>query len=107
MAELRENRHLVETGLSLTPAVTAPPTPFESSNQPTIDTTISSNPSSDSSSPPINDHPMVTRSKSGVYCTKTFPDYHVYYSTKHPLCALYTHAIPIEPSSYTQAVKFK
>lgn len=46
-------------------------------------------------------------SKSGIHCPKTFPDYQVYYSTKHPLCALHTLATTTEPSSYTQAVKFK
>lgn len=46
-------------------------------------------------------------SKSGIHCPKTFPDYRVYYSTKHPLCALHTLATTTEPSSYTQAVKFK
>lgn len=35
-------------------------------------------------SPPHNDQPMVTRSKSGIHCPKTFPVYEVYYFTKHP-----------------------
>jgi hypothetical protein len=54
----------------------------------------------------IISHPMVTRSKVGIQCPKTFPDYHVYYSTKHPLYALHTTTIPTEPSSFTQAMKF-
>ena len=51
-------------------------------------------------------HSMVTRSKTNSLKLKTFPDYKIYYSTKHPLCALYSQAIPIEPSSFSQAVKF-
>jgi hypothetical protein len=51
-------------------------------------------------------HPMVTRSKGGIVCPKQFPDYRTYYSTKHPLCALHSITVPIEPTSFKQATKF-
>jgi hypothetical protein len=51
-------------------------------------------------------HPMVTRAKDGIHRPQHIPDYHTYYSTKHPLCALHTTIIPTEPTSFTQAVKF-
>lgn len=51
-------------------------------------------------------HPIVTRSKGGIVCPKQFLDYHTYYSTKHPLCALHSIIVPIELTSFKQATKF-
>ncbi|KAJ0112602.1 hypothetical protein Patl1_01271 [Pistacia atlantica] len=48
-------------------------------------------------------HPMTTRSQTGHLKPSTFPEYKTFYSTKHPLKALTSITMPIEPRSYKQA----
>lgn len=57
-----------------------------------------------SSSLPHSSHGMVTRSRTGTLRPKTFPDYKTFYSTRHPLKALSSVVISVEPSCYSQAV---
>lgn len=47
---------------------------------------------------------VLTRSQTGSLKPKAFPDYHLYYSTKHPLKALHPMALPPEPSCYSVVV---
>jgi hypothetical protein len=53
----------------------------------------------------IPSHPMATHSKTGTLRSRSFPDYTAFLSTKHPLCALSSVSIPLEPTCYTQAEK--
>lgn len=53
---------------------------------------------------PPTSHPMVTRAKTSSLKPKSFPNYTVLYSTKHPLRALSTVLQTFEPSCYTHAV---
>jgi transposase InsO family protein len=50
-------------------------------------------------------HQMITRSKTGSLKPKNFGDYKVFYSTKHPLLALYSSLTVAEPSCFSDAVK--
>jgi hypothetical protein len=54
--------------------------------------------------PPAPTTWVLTRSQIGSLKPKAFPDYHLYYSTKHPLKALHSVALPLEPSCYSVAV---
>jgi transposase InsO family protein len=47
---------------------------------------------------------MITRSQTNSSKPKHFPDYHLYYSTKHPLKALSSITLPLEPKTFNQAV---
>jgi hypothetical protein len=60
---------------------------------------------SEASSALIPFHSMVTRSKTGTLRSQSFPDYTSFFSTKHPVCALISVSIPIEPTCYSQAEK--
>jgi hypothetical protein len=55
---------------------------------------------SEASSALIPSHSMVTRSKTGTLRSQSFPDYTSFFSTKHPVCALTSVSIPIEPTCY-------
>jgi hypothetical protein len=48
--------------------------------------------------------PIKTRSKTGHSRPKSFPDYKLFYNTRHPLQAFSTILDIPEPTSYTQAV---
>jgi hypothetical protein len=54
---------------------------------------------------PISTHPMLTRSKKGNLRTRSFPNFTSFYSTKHPLCALASVFLPLEPTCYFEAAK--
>jgi hypothetical protein len=47
---------------------------------------------------------MQTRSRTGSLRPKSFPDFQLYYSTRHPLRAFNAVILPPEPTCYTQAV---
>ncbi|RVW31472.1 hypothetical protein CK203_105790 [Vitis vinifera] len=46
---------------------------------------------------------VVTRSQTGHLRPCTYPDFHLYYSTRHPLPTLHASVIISEPCSYAQA----
>ncbi|XP_062173503.1 uncharacterized protein LOC133878962 [Alnus glutinosa] len=46
---------------------------------------------------------IVTRSKTGSLKSKEFPDYHLYYSTRHPLKAMTVTSLPSEPIHFAKA----
>jgi hypothetical protein len=48
---------------------------------------------------------MLTRAQTNSLRPKLFHDYKLYSSTKYPLLALTTIALPAEPCTYHQAVK--
>jgi hypothetical protein len=48
---------------------------------------------------------MTTRTRTGTTRPKDFSDYHLFYSTKHPLKAFHTLNIPSKPTCYTQAIR--
>ena len=59
-----------------------------------------------SSSTPTSSTPsyhVVTRSQTGHLRPCTYPDFHLYYSTRHPLRTLHAGVIISEPCSYAQA----
>jgi hypothetical protein len=96
------------------PAVQDPHSPLPSAplSAPQVDTSPSiesSNPIisplPEASSALIPSHSMVTRSKTGTLRSRSFPDYTSFFSTKHPVCALSSVSIPIEPTCYSQAEK--
>jgi hypothetical protein len=45
----------------------------------------------------------VTRSQTGTLKSRTFPDFHLYNATKHPLQTFVANTLPREPSTYLQA----
>jgi hypothetical protein len=47
---------------------------------------------------------VVTRSQTNSLKPKQFPNFQLYYSTKHPLQALSSIVLPLEPRTYNQAV---
>jgi hypothetical protein len=49
----------------------------------------------------IPSHSMVTRPKISTLRSRSFPDYTSFFSTKHPLCALSSVSIPLEPTCYS------
>jgi hypothetical protein len=58
--------------------------------------------------PPQNpnpSHPMITRSRDGTCCPKSFADFKLYYSTKHPFIALHSTTLPSTPTRVSQALK--
>jgi hypothetical protein len=52
---------------------------------------------------PLASHPMSTRSRTGSLHPKQFPEFHLYYTSKHPPSTLPTSLNVQEPSSYTKA----
>ncbi|XP_035550022.1 uncharacterized mitochondrial protein AtMg00820-like [Juglans regia] len=52
---------------------------------------------------PLTTHPMTTRSQTGYLKPHDLSDYQTFYSTKHPLQALTSLTMPLEPHSYKQA----
>lgn len=77
--------------------------PVSSLSQPSYDHADSS-----SSNPPIpllaSATRMITRSQTNSLKPKQFPDYKLFFSTKHPLTALSSVVLPSEPRTYKQAV---
>jgi hypothetical protein len=61
---------------------------------------ISDSTSSNSSQPY---HSMVTRSQTRSLKPKPFPDFHLFYTSKHPPVALHTSLSLVEPTCYTKA----
>jgi hypothetical protein len=61
------------------------------------------------SEPVISHHPMTTKLQDGTRRPKTFPNYKLYFSTKHPLMALHSHVpssdLPSTPTRFSQAVR--
>jgi hypothetical protein len=72
---------------------------FSATVEPPLPPTASSMPDS-----PPPSHSMVTRARSGNLKPKSFFDYTVFYSTKHPLRALSTVVQSVELNSYNQVV---
>ena len=74
-----------------------------------INSPVSSSPSNilePSSSAPTcstSSYHVVTRSETGHLRLRTYPDFHLYYSTRHPFRALHVGVIISEPCSYAQA----
>ncbi|RVW13880.1 hypothetical protein CK203_079395 [Vitis vinifera] len=74
-----------------------------------INSPVSSSPSNilePSSSAPTSSAPsyqVVTRLQTGYLRPRTYPDFHLYYSTRHLLRALHASVIISEPRSYAQA----
>jgi hypothetical protein len=67
-------------------------------------------PTQDLSEPPtLPIHPMTTRLKDGTRKSKPFPNYKLYFSSRHPLLALHTKAslanLPPTPTCFSQAAK--
>jgi hypothetical protein len=80
--------------------------PLDQPVQQPYSTLIQSPPLLEEAIPPIepsNTHTMTTRSKTDSLKPKSFPGYHLYYSTKHPPIALRGVTHEIEPSSYSKA----
>ena len=57
-------------------------------------------PSSSAPSSPAPSYHVVTRSQTGHLRPRTYPDFHLYYLTCHPLRALHVGVIIFEPRSY-------
>ena len=53
--------------------------------------------------PPLASHPMSTRSRTGSLHPKQFPEFHLYYTSKHPPSIPPSSLNVQEPSSYTKA----
>jgi transposase InsO family protein len=91
------------------PTSASPPPPL-SPIQPV--SPLASPPASLPSSPPLPltvshplppPHPMLTRSRIGSHRPKQFPDFHLYYTSKHPPSPLSTPFHLKEPTSFTKA----
>jgi hypothetical protein len=58
---------------------------------------------------PVSHHPMTTRFQDGTRIPKSFPNYKLFFSTKHPLMALHSHVtlsnLPPTPTRFSQAIK--
>jgi len=52
---------------------------------------------------PLPPSHMVTRSQSGHLKPRSFPSFHIYYSTRHPLQALHAGMVISKPCTYAQA----
>lgn len=48
---------------------------------------------------------MTTRSRDGTRCPKSFPDFKLYYFTKHPFVALHSTTLPPNHTHVSQALK--
>jgi hypothetical protein len=55
-------------------------------------------------SSPLPQNRMVTRTQTGSLKPKAFPDFKLFYSSKHPLRALHSVVLPPEPTCYSQAI---
>jgi len=56
-----------------------------------------------SPSPPLPPSRMVTRSQTGHLKPRSFPGFHIYYFTRHPLQALHAGMVISKPCTYAQA----
>jgi hypothetical protein len=56
-----------------------------------------------SPAPPLP-HPMTTRSRTGSLRPKSFPGFHTYFSTRHPLQAFHTILTEKEPRCFSKAI---
>ncbi|KAB5532084.1 hypothetical protein DKX38_018754 [Salix brachista] len=85
--------------LSLSQVAPVSPQPLPVINAPSLPDTTQAIPSS--SQIPR----MITRSRTGSLKLKQLSDFHLYYSTRHPLKALHTIHLPPEPTTFSQASK--
>ena len=94
--------HNYEPSLSLFDAHN---TPDQSTiqNQPPLDSHYATQELIPSPSPPSEVHPMTTRSRTGSLKPKTFPDFHLYHTIKHPLKSYHTTLQELEPSCFSKA----
>jgi len=76
--------------------------------QPIVPSPLSNEPVPLFSSTTLSTHPMTTRSQDGTRRPKTFSNYKLFSSTKHPLMVLHSHLssnlLPPTPSWFSQAV---
>jgi hypothetical protein len=72
------------------------------SPSPTLEVEPVPSPASRNCVPPLPR--VVTRSQTNSLKPKQFPNFQLYYSTKHPLQALSSIVLPLEPRTYNQAV---
>ena len=92
----------------------APSSTFDSNPLPhhSIPTNLYTDTKSTASPAPttIPHHHMTTRLQAGTQKPKPFPNYKLYFSTKHPLMALHskftTSELPLTPTKYSQAAQF-
>jgi hypothetical protein len=90
------------------PSTNPDSSPHVSSPAPSVPATLPSNGSLSSSTtvpaaPSSPANRVLTRSQTGSLKPKTFPDYHLFYSTKHPFKALHSMTLPPKPSCYSMA----
>jgi hypothetical protein len=92
---------------NLTPTLHTFPTPISSTRTENLQDSSpsSTNPNPPTSQHPNPSHPMITRSRDGTSCPKSFPDFKLYYSTKHPFIALHSTTLPPTPTRVSQALQ--
>jgi hypothetical protein len=99
-----------DSPFTMSSPITSSLAPENSSSSPFVSPTVDDVSTPPTSEPPVvPTHPMITKLRDGTRMSKPFPNYKLYYSTRHPLLALHTQAsladLPPTPSRFSQAAK--